>query len=79
MSAFAFMEKVGCVPAPERVSTSQILRNFVNQATHDLEVGAPPTKKAPLLPLVMVGSLELMVVDAQATFVCARSCVLQAT
>ena len=66
VSAFAFMEKVGCVPAPERVSTSQILRNFVNQATHDLEVGAPPTKKAPLLPLVMVGSLELMVVDAQA-------------
>ena len=65
-SAIAFMEKVGCVPGPERMSASQILRNFVNQATHDLEVGAPLTRKAPLLPLVMVGALELMVVDVQA-------------
>ena len=36
------------------------------KATHDLEIGAPPTRKAPLLPLVMVGSLELMVVDVRA-------------
>ena len=44
VSAFAFMEKVGCVPGPERVSASQILRNFVSQATYDLEISAPPTR-----------------------------------
>ena len=28
VSAFAFMGKVGCVPVPEHVSVSQILRNL---------------------------------------------------
>jgi hypothetical protein len=33
----------------------------VNQATQDLEVGAPPKKSAPLLPVILIGSLELLV------------------
>eukprot|EP00438_Fugacium_kawagutii_P004233 Skav224105 [mRNA] locus=scaffold3077:22397:23920:- [translate_table: standard] len=62
LAALAFMEKVGSVAAAERLASAPMLRNFVNQATQDLEVGAPPKKSAPLLPVVLIGALELMVV-----------------
>lgn len=61
--ALVFMEKVGCVLPAERLSSSAILKNFVSQATQDLETGAPPTKKAPLLPVMLIGSLEIMVLS----------------
>ena len=61
LAALAFMEKAGSVAAADRLASTPVLRNFVNQATQDLEVGAPPKKSAPLLPVVLIGSLELLV------------------
>ena len=60
LAALAFMEKAGSVAAADRLASMPV-RNFVNQATQDLEVGAPPKKSAPLLPVVLIGSLELLV------------------
>ena len=61
LAALAFMEKAGSVAAADRLASTPVLRNFVNQATQDLEVGAPPKKSAPLLPVILIGSLELLV------------------
>ena len=61
LAALAFMEKAGGVAAADRLASAPVLRNFVNQATQDLEVGAPPKKSAPLLPVILIGSLELLV------------------
>ena len=47
LGALAFMEKAGSVAETERLASAPVLRNFVNQATQDLEVGAPPKKSAP--------------------------------
>ena len=63
LEALAFMEKKGGYDAGKRLVDLLMLKNFVNQATCDLEVGALPTKKAPLLPLMLVGALELLVLD----------------
>ena len=64
LEALSFMERKGGVAADQRLADLPILKiNFVNQATHDLEIGAPPTKKAPLLPLMLVGALELLVTE----------------
>lgn len=60
LAALAFMENAGSVAAADRLASMPV-RNFVNQATQDLEVGAPPKKSAPLLPVVLIGSLELLV------------------
>ena len=35
----------------------------MKQSKMDLEGGAPATKKAPLLPIKLIGALELLVVD----------------
>ena len=66
LEALSFMERKGGVAADQRWADLPILKNFVNQATHHLEIGAPPTKKAPLLPLMLVGALELLVTDKSA-------------
>ena len=61
------MERTEGYGAGERPADLQLLKNCVNQATHDLEIGATsPTKKAPLIPLMLVGALELLVVDESA-------------
>ena len=67
LATLVFFEKVGCVRSADRLRAAPILRNMVNQATHDLEVGAPPTSKAPLLPVMLLGSLELPVIDEAAS------------
>ena len=64
LSALGFMEKSGGVTLSDRMANQQTLKNMVNQSVMDLESGAAPTKKAPLLPLVLVGALELLVLDA---------------
>ena len=56
--SFAFMEKVGAVRPAERLSDSQVLKNTVNQLTTDLE---PPQRKAPMLPVAIIGAMELAV------------------
>ena len=66
LEALAFTEKKGGYGSGDRLADLQIVKNCVNQATHDLEVGAPPTRKAPLLPLMLVGALGLLVVDNSA-------------
>ena len=64
LAAFSFMEKAGGVAVRDRVSGEQVLRNFVDQSTMDLEGGAPPKRNSPLLPLKLLGALELLVVDS---------------
>ena len=53
LSALGFMEKSGGVALGDRMANQQTLKNMVNQSVMDLESGADPTKKAPLLPLVL--------------------------
>ena len=64
LGALGFMEKSGGVALGDRMANQQTLKNMVNQSVMDLESGAAPTKKAPLLPSVLVGALELLVLDA---------------
>ena len=64
LSALGFMEKAGGVALHDRMANQQTLKNMVNQGVMDLELNAPPTKKAPLMPLMLVGALELLVLDA---------------
>ena len=58
LEALVFMEKKGGYDAGKRLADLPILKNCVNQATRDLRGRRPPTKKAPLLPLMLVGALE---------------------
>ena len=60
LEALCFMVRKFGFAADQRLADLPTLKNFVNQATHDLEIGAQPTKKAPLLPLLLVGALELL-------------------
>eukprot|EP00435_Cladocopium_sp_Y103_P055470 s2501_g18.t1 len=46
----------------------KVLRNTVNQLTADLESKAPPRRKAPMLPVAIVGAMELAVSDASLPF-----------
>ncbi|CAE7320250.1 unnamed protein product, partial [Symbiodinium pilosum] len=59
LKSSSFMEKAGGVPEQDRFSVMPVVRNTVNQFTMELEMGAPPTRKAPLLPVATVCSLEL--------------------
>ena len=77
LSALGFMEKAGGVALHDRMANQQTLKNMVNQGVMDLEVDAPPTKKAPLMPLMLVGALELLVLDVTAACLCARSGLVQ--
>ncbi|CAK9056210.1 Uncharacterized protein SCF082_LOCUS30318 [Durusdinium trenchii] len=45
LAAFSFMEKAGGVAVRDRVSGEQVLRNFVDQSTMDLEGGVPPNER----------------------------------
>ena len=63
LSAIGFMEKAGGVALQDRMANQQTLKNLVNQGVMDLELNAPPPKKAPLMPLILVGALELLVLD----------------
>ena len=49
---------------PESAISSEVLvRNLVSVRTAELEAGAPPTKQAPALALIIVMALESVVVD----------------
>ena len=63
LTCFAFMEKVGGVRPAERLSDSPVLKNTVNQLTADLESKAPPRRKAPMMPVALIGAMELAVSD----------------
>ncbi|CAE7027742.1 unnamed protein product [Symbiodinium natans] len=63
LKCLAFMEKAGGVPEQARFSTHTVVRNTVNQFVMELESGAPPKRKAPLLLVAMIASLELAVLD----------------
>ena len=51
LSCLSFVEKAGGVPATDRVSDMQMVKNTVNQCTAELETGAEPKRQAPMLPV----------------------------
>ncbi|CAE7307810.1 HET-E1 [Symbiodinium sp. CCMP2592] len=63
LSAVIFFERVGGVKAEASISSHVLVRNLVRVRTAELEAGAPPTKQAPALALIMVMSLEAVVVN----------------
>ena len=71
LSCLSFVEKAGGVPAAERLSDMQMVKNSVNQCTAELETGAEPKRQAPMLPVAAVVSLELLVVN-EAAELCVR-------
>ncbi|CAE7799767.1 unnamed protein product [Symbiodinium sp. CCMP2592] len=64
LSAVIFFERVGGVKAEASISSHVLVRNLVRVRTAELEAGAPPTKQAPALALIMVMSLEAVVVNS---------------
>ena len=53
----------------ERLADNQALKNVVHQTTPDLQlVGPLIPRKAPLVPIMLIGSLELLVADESAIF-----------
>ena len=58
------MEKAGGVAAADELSELAILRNTVNVITTELQAHAPPTRKAPMVPVSIIGATELAIVDA---------------
>ena len=66
LCCLGFVEKAGGIPAAERLSDMQLVKNTVNQCTAELEAGAEPKRQAPMLPIAAVVSLELMVVNQDA-------------
>ncbi|CAE7839369.1 HET-E1 [Symbiodinium sp. CCMP2592] len=64
LSAVIFFERVGGVKAEASISSHVLVRNLVRVRTVELEAGAPPTKQAPALALIMVMSLEAVVVNS---------------
>ena len=61
LSAVAFVEKAGGVQREAAISLQPLVLNLVNVRTAELEVGAPPTRRAVPLPICVVMSLELTV------------------
>ncbi|CAE7733651.1 HET-E1 [Symbiodinium sp. CCMP2592] len=64
LSAVIFFERVGGVKVEASISSHVLVRNLVRVRTAELEAGAPPTKQAPALALIMVMSLEAVVVNS---------------
>ena len=64
LSAVSLVEKAGAVPSENRLSLSRSALVTVDTRTAELEQGAPETRRAAPLPLIMVASLELAVMDS---------------
>ena len=64
-SAVALVEKAGGVRMEERLSLSKVVLITVDTRSAELEQGAPGTRRAPAVPLIMIASLELAVMDEQ--------------
>ena len=64
LGCFAFMEKAGGVAPADKLSELAILRNTVNVITTELQAHAPPTRKAPMMPVSIIGATELAIADA---------------
>ena len=63
LSAVSLIERAGGVIISERLSSCKVILNIVDVRTAELEQGAPDTKRALPLPLIVVMSLELTVLD----------------
>ena len=63
LSSVIFFERVGGVRPESAISSEVLVRNLVSVRTAELEAGAPPTKQAPALALIIVMALESVVVD----------------
>ena len=63
LSSVIFFERVGGVKPESAISSEVLVRNLVSVRTAELEAGAPPTKQAPALALIIVMALESVVVD----------------
>ena len=61
LSAVAFVEKAGGIQREAAISLQPLVLNLVNVRTAELEVGAPPTRRAVPLPICVVISLELTI------------------
>ena len=61
LSAVAVVEKAGGIQREAAISLQPLVLNLVNVRTAELEVGAPPTRRAVPLPICVVMSLELTV------------------
>ncbi|CAE7750104.1 HET-E1 [Symbiodinium sp. CCMP2592] len=59
-----YVEELAGVKAEASISSHVLVRNLVRVRTAELEAGAPPTKQAPALALIMVMSLEAVVVNS---------------
>ena len=65
LSAVAFFERAGGIRKEVSFSSQPIVLNLVNVRTAELEVGAPPTRRAVPFPIILVISLELLVASAE--------------
>ena len=63
LSSVIFFERVGGVRPESAISSEVLVRNLVSVRASELEAGAPPTKQAPALALIIVMALESVVVD----------------
>ena len=63
LSAVAFVEKAGGISKSVMLSSQPLVLSLVNVRTAELEVGAPPSRQAVPLPVVLIISLEVAVGD----------------
>lgn len=66
IASVRFIEEKGGVPPHARTSASPLLLQMAEDLTMRLSAGAPPTKKAPMLSLMVICSLEVLVCDLSA-------------
>ncbi|OLP82107.1 hypothetical protein AK812_SmicGene37261 [Symbiodinium microadriaticum] len=65
LAAVALVEKAGAVDPSDRLSCNRLVLSTVDTRTAELEEGAPETRRAPPMPLSIIASLELAVMDGQ--------------
>ncbi|CAE7908811.1 unnamed protein product [Symbiodinium microadriaticum] len=65
LAAVALVEKAGAVDPSDRLSCNRLVLSTVDTRTAELEEGAPETRRAPPMPLSIIASLELTVMDGQ--------------
>ena len=70
VGALSFLEKAGGVPLEARLSLDSLVASTADYLTVSLSKGAAPTKKAAMVLLCMVMSLELYVVDVTRPLYC---------
>ena len=68
LAAYSSLESIGGVPAENRVSLDPSVVATGNSLEMELSVGAPDTRKAPMLPLIIVLAIELYVVSTRAKY-----------